>query len=326
MPPGFCGVYTANCDYGNCDRDKCKLIATLCWDLWIPALGGGTSWGDGSGYGSNPGQVGGGSSGGGNNNTGPDPNPPVPCEESPWQASKPSAPVNGQVRKDGVLCPDSPVSGWAPTTLPYQPPQGVADEQEANASDNDPENAWWDDNTFDPNTVYQPQAKPNWTAVFNAYPKDANGNDMPVAGVCALIGGQVETMFNQGNISNACALRVSRALNYAGIIIPAIPGQTRTGSDSKNYFLLASHLKNWLVKTFGPPDIHKTSADGAPNGTNFQNQLIGTQNRGIYIMKPTSATNFGASGHATLWGGMDCIGQHNYFAAASDVFIWKLPQ
>lgn len=41
-------------------------------------------------------------------------------------------------------------------------------------------------------------------------------------------------------------------------------------------------------------------------------------------MKPKSYTIFQATGHATLWGGLDCIGGHNYFAAASDIYIWKL--
>lgn len=79
-----------------------------------------------------------------------------------------------------------------------------------------------------------------------------------------------------------------------------------------------------MTKAFGQPDIHLTEGDGAPNGTNFKNKLIGIQNRGIYIMRPKSQATFGASGHATLWGGLDCIGGHNYFAAASDVYVWKL--
>ena len=202
----------------------------------------------------------------------------------------------------------------------------IADEIVPGASNNDPANAWWDDNKSDPNTNYTPQAKPKWNDVYTNYPKDANGGDMLINDVCKLIGGEIFSMYNKGNISNACALRVSRALNYSGINIPAISGQTKQGADGKNYFLLASQLKNWLVKTLGQPDIHKTAAEGAPNGTNFYNLLIGINNRGIYIMKPISESNFGASGHATLWAGLDCIGQHNYFGAASDIYIWTLPQ
>lgn len=141
-----------------------------------------------------------------------------------------------------------------------------------------------------------------------------------------MIGGEVLAQRNAGNVNNACALRVSRALNYSGVNIPSIAGQTWQGGDNKNYFFRAEHLYNWMVKTFGQPDIHLTEADGAPNGTKFPDLLYGLQNRGIYIMKPKSVSSFGASGHTTLWGGLDCIGRHNYFSAAKDIYIWRLPQ
>lgn len=141
-----------------------------------------------------------------------------------------------------------------------------------------------------------------------------------------MIGGEVLAKHNAGNANNACALRVSRALNYSGVTIPNIASQTWQGADGKNYFYYAAHLYNWMVKPFGQPDIHLTAADGAPNGTKFPEQLNGLQNRGIYMMKPKSQESFGASEHATLWGGLNCIGGHNYFPAASDVYIWKLPQ
>lgn len=206
----------------------------------------------------------------------------------------------------------------------YYSQLGLADEQMTNLTDSDPELVWWDDNTSDPNTIYTPQPKPSFANMYANYPKDANNNDLPLPDVCALIGGQVKSKYDGGNIENACALRVSRALNYSGVVIPNISGQTLIGADGKNYFYYAQNLYNWMGKTFGQADIHKTAADGAPNGTNFKNQLIGLQNRGIYIMKPISQQAFGASGHATLWGGLDCIGGHNYFNAASDVYIWIL--
>jgi hypothetical protein len=58
----------------------------------------------------------------------------------------------------------------------------------------------------------------------------------------------------------------------------------------------------------------------------YYDYLKGIQNRSTYVMKPKSAESFGAKGHATLWAGLDCIGGKNYFGAASDVYIWKLPQ
>ncbi len=204
--------------------------------------------------------------------------------------------------------------------------QSVADEYDPAASDSDPNNAWWDDNMSDPNVTYSAQPRPTFATMFNNYPKKSDGGDMSVPDVCNLIGGQIKTMFDNGIIANACALRVSRALNYSGVTIPIIATQTFQGADGKNYFIYAANLYNWLTKTFGQAEIHKTAAEGAPNGTKFQNQLIGMQNRGIYLMRPISVSAFQASGHATLWGGLDCIGGHNYFAAAKDIYIWKLPE
>lgn len=312
--PWFCGVYNDGCDYQNCSHG-CKLIATLCWNTWIPSSGsGGTSWGSTDiGVGSGDG------SGGGSGGTYDNPDIPLtPCEGPPAEAKFSGARTGLKAK---VNSPCDATLGWVPVI-----PHIVADEIEPTASDNDPENIWWDDNTSDPNTNYQPQPKPRWGNMYLNYPKDSKGDDMPVAGVCALIGGNVLVKFNQGNINNACALRVSRALNYSGVIIPVINGQTVTGSDGKNYFLMASHLKNWLTKVFGTPDVHITAADVALARSSFKSMLIGIQNRGIYIMKPQSETNFQASGHATLWAGLDCIGMHNYFGAASDVFIWRLSQ
>ncbi|MEI9944242.1 MAG: T6SS effector amidase Tae4 family protein [Chitinophagaceae bacterium] len=201
--------------------------------------------------------------------------------------------------------------------------QLVANEQEVGLSDNDPNLIWWDENTSDPNTTYFQQNKPSYQNMYANYPKSGY-DDMSAKDVCTMIGGEMLVEYNAGRLKNACALRVSRALNYSGIIIPNIQGQTGQGGDGKNYFYKAEMLYNWLVHTFGPADIHKTATDGAPNGTKFRNQLSGIQNKGIYIMKPKSQLAFGASGHATLWGGLDCIGGHNFFAAANDIYIWKL--
>jgi hypothetical protein len=201
--------------------------------------------------------------------------------------------------------------------------QYTTNEQEPGITDADPNLIWWDENISDPNTAYIQQPKPKWDNVYQNYLKNAANDDMPVHDVCVLIGGEVLSQHNAGNANNGCALRTSRALNYSGINIPKIQGQTWQGADGKNYFYRAEHLYNWMTKTFGQPDIHLTAADGAPNGTKFKDKLVG---RGIYIMKPISAQSFGASGHATLWAGLDCVGGHNYFAAASDVYLWRLPQ
>jgi hypothetical protein len=326
--PDWCADH-GGCDYLNCiaypgTPGYCYLVGSICGSDADATISDG---------GSPSGISGGNSSSGGGGSGGSSSTPPSPCDNLVNQPVQYPAsaqnPVSSQNKTTSSAQPCNSSPGWTPITGPVlinSAPQLVADEQEPGASDNDPNNIWWNDNSYDPNTNYPKQTRPKWADVYKNYPKDQNGNDLPLPNVCALIGGEVVSMYNNGNISNACALRVSRALNLSGINIPNIKGQTKQGSDGKNYFLLASQLYNFLLHTFDKPEIHKSAADGAPNGTKFQNLLMGIQNRGIYIMRPISESSFLATGHATLWGGLDCIGSHNYFAAASDIYIWILPQ
>jgi hypothetical protein len=107
-----------------------------------------------------------------------------------------------------------------------------------------------------------------------------------------LIGGQVLSEHNRDPhaYTNACALRTSRALNYAGTNIPKIKGQTLVGADGNNYFYRASDLFRWMSKpaVFGNPNY----------STRNYSSLSG---KGIYIMQAAYPGKFGAWGHATLY-------------------------
>lgn len=113
-------------------------------------------------------------------------------------------------------------------------------EFDPNITNNDPDIFWWNDNT----TAYPPQTLPTWNNMFANYPKDANGNDMPAPQVYSLVGGQVLSMYNSNPnaYANACALRVSRALNYSSVTIPNITNHTFQGSDGKYYFLSSAQF------------------------------------------------------------------------------------
>jgi len=199
----------------------------------------------------------------------------------------------------------------------------VADEP-AEVTDTDPEIDWWNDNT----TYFQPQPLPSWNNVFHNYPKDGNGGDMPAAQVYALVGGELLAMYNSNpeKFRNACALRVSRALNYSGVTIPHIPNSTYQGADGKYYFLSTARLYNWMIKSFGTSNaLSLSTSDGGTNGSLFQAQLAG--NKGIYIMQAASPEQFHALGHATLFDGTSCVGDHCYFNAKGGVqkiILWKL--
>ncbi|WP_084406775.1 T6SS effector amidase Tae4 family protein [Epilithonimonas tenax] len=153
---------------------------------------------------------------------------------------------------------------------------------------------FWDD----PNLTFPAQSLPSWSAFSSAYPNQTSAQMYGVVGGAvaqAQIDYPVETQ-------NGCALKVSRALNYSGVIIPNIPGKTLKGADNKNYFLNAKSLNAWMRKTFGvspsnPRHINITKLQGGINGKNFPNLI--KNKKGIFSMvSPPNST--WASGHADI--------------------------
>lgn len=285
-----------------------------CPEIWITVTGG-AGWGGGGGGGNGGGNNGGGSgsgSGGGDWYN-------QPCMEN--QPSVPPPPGYSYPRS----CTDEPVA------TPFLPPLTFTPLYQSNEPGenmpNEAEDNYWDDNA-DFDVTIEEQEKPTYKALFDAYPFIAGqpGKELPVPELCTLIGGEVKDVFDQGDVSNGCALRLSRALNYAGVEIPEIPGKTWKGADNKNYFFRAEHMKTFLTKTFGSPDtapnIHLKAADAGVNGAGFASKLTGK--KGIYLMRPKDRQAFGASGHATLYNIIDCLGGHNFFPAAEEVFLWVL--
>ena len=65
--------------------------------------------------------------------------------------------------------------------------------------------------------------------------------------VCREIGGEIGDMAR--DVENSCAIRLSYALNEAGIIIPSVNG-TYKGSDGRNYFIKAIDVANYLKKYY----------------------------------------------------------------------------
>jgi Type VI secretion system (T6SS), amidase effector protein 4 len=184
---------------------------------------------------------------------------------------------------------------------------------------------------------FPPQTLPRWDSVYKYYPKKPDGTEMCGSEVYELIGGDV--LANKPPSENACALRVSLALNYSGITIPNIVGQTYKGEDNKNYFFSSAKLFNFLKKTFTIPPNPTNSIDslsksqGGIDGVNFPTLLNGK--KGIYLMQSSYPRKFGALGHASLWNNNTCM-QHDcgdgltngcYFNGAGGVekiFLWKL--
>jgi hypothetical protein len=193
------------------------------------------------------------------------------------------------------------------------------------SQDGDFDELYWND----PNLTFSSQILPNWGSFNTAYPKhDDPLYDTPQK-MYLSVGGQVANLHisDPNNYSNTCALRVSKGLNYSGIVIPS--GTNRyLGSDGKYYFLSAKALLEWMKKTFGIPtdSNHLTGSQGGTNGVNFPT-LLSTKT-GIYIMIPNypGPSYFGASGHADMIFNGFCDGgcYFNATGGIHEIFIWEL--
>lgn len=148
---------------------------------------------------------------------------------------------------------------------------------------------------------------------------------MPASQVYQLIGGTVynSRTNNPDSYQNACALRVSRALNYSGNRIPVFynnEGKQRTqkGADNLNYILDAASLLAYMKKTFlNSNPIHLVNK----TPTEFKSAMNGKW--GIYIMLPKNTTTFNASGHADFWSNTGCLsGCH--FEDAKEIYFWEI--
>ncbi|AZA88291.1 hypothetical protein EG349_16685 [Chryseobacterium shandongense] len=199
--------------------------------------------------------------------------------------------------------------------------------------------AYWDD----PNLTFPTQNLPSWQNYYNAFPKDSNGNGLPGPNIYNIVGGVPKAMRdgvlsdsnpnNDRDYDNACALRVSRALNYSGVIIPNLPNQTFKGAEGKYYFLSAKKLNAWMRKTFGtnpatqntpfnPKHIHITGIQAGVHGANLPNLLGGK--KGIYSL--VSSDSNWASGHGDiLLPNATCInGCHFFDAPIAYIDVWIL--
>jgi hypothetical protein len=155
-------------------------------------------------------------------------------------------------------------------------------------------------------------AKPSFNNLLIHFPRNANGGEMTAENVYNLIGGKVLEAYQNDPIAygNACALRVSRALNGCSVNLPNIRGKTMKGADDKNYFYRAKDLFDWLSQSYGKP----TST------TNYSS-LSGK--KGIYVMQAHYPAHFGAWGHATLYNMTGTVGNSYEGSYAYRYNLWE---
>jgi len=205
------------------------------------------------------------------------------------------------------------------------------------------------DGTYDatywnnPNLTFPQQALPTLANFTNAYPKKADGiTFMTGVDLFPLVGGAVYQAYLDYPVAirGACALKVSRALNYSGVAIPNTPS-TLMGDDGKYYFVNAKALNEWMRKTFGTNPAtsttpynanhhHFTASQGGIHGENFPTLLAGIN--GIYSMvAPTAIQASWASGHADLIYNSNCATDCHFYDATNQfvpidyIDVWELP-
>ena len=103
---------------------------------------------------------------------------------------------------------------------------------------------------------------PSFDLLVHAYPTPHNYN---VHALKKLIGGGADDtnappsqQWLGGDHGDTCTLRMSRALNYSGIHVPANFHGMRTvgGKDKLHYAFAVQEIHAWLKKKLGPPDIY----------------------------------------------------------------------
>ncbi|MEO1656126.1 MAG: type VI secretion system amidase effector protein Tae4 [Pseudomonadota bacterium] len=164
----------------------------------------------------------------------------------------------------------------------------------------------------------------NFDALWKAYPfseRADQGTENPggtVEEINKLVGGHVEL----NDFENMCAVRMSRALNYAGWPVPphykhkVMKTFSVGGADKKWYMFRVRELRNYLIRELGKPDVARPSKKWS---TDVRIDFL--KRRGIIIFDVPDWKN--ATGHVTLWKD-DKPADREYFEKATKVELWRI--
>lgn len=146
--------------------------------------------------------------------------------------------------------------------------------------------------------------------------------DAPADIVYSTIGGKVEWNHVQQpeHFANACALRVSRSINYSGVRIPFEANKTGSGSDGNWYYYRVIDLNRYMERTFGSPNIEQSKPVSKLD-------FVGLKGIMIFDTRPSPGERqlwSDATGHADLWNGVSC-GHSCYFKESRSVRLWTMP-
>jgi hypothetical protein len=157
--------------------------------------------------------------------------------------------------------------------------------------------------------------KPTWSKFWSEFPDYITYPDSAV--VKKDIGGSVDA----GWITNTCAVRLSRGLNYSGVLLPAkAPGLlTVKGGDGKYYALRVAEMRKWLTQTFGKPDFDLTKKAGV----GFAKSTLASV-KGIIAFDISFSD---ATGHLDSWDGSVFSSEYkvaDYWTPATRITLWYL--
>ncbi|WON76236.1 type VI secretion system amidase effector protein Tae4 [Serratia sp. UGAL515B_01] len=152
-------------------------------------------------------------------------------------------------------------------------------------------------------------SRPSFNSMWSSFSKV----NVAVPQVGNIIGGKVKANIDSGIFQNACAIRMSYALNNAGINIPRNESKWKTssGADNKWYIYRVEDMIKFLNDQFYQADvISKLSV----NKSDFSNK------KGILAFNVNWSD---ATGHVTLWNGVLCS-DSCYFEKAGGAQLWLL--
>lgn len=154
------------------------------------------------------------------------------------------------------------------------------------------------------------QKLPSYLELARHYPRGR------VEEVKQRIGGRV----NADWIENTCAIRMSRAFNYASeetLIEFVPPRSTISGDDGHWYYYRVNDFINHMKSNFGLPSVTAAGDGTLSTILPFQGK------RGVIVFQVSTWSD--ATGHITLWNGNTCIVNDCYFEQATSVMLWETP-
>ena len=156
---------------------------------------------------------------------------------------------------------------------------------------------------------------PEWKLLLKNFPNKSAGE------VFTEIGGKVKLNYDIGVFNNACATRISKALNFSGDNhkIPFFKTKDDNGNDiiqvssggKKNWYIYrVKIIAQYLEQAYGPGrEIDLKS---------YKKELSGK--KGIIVFEVSGWAD--ATGHADLWDGNRCVGS-DYGDKSSKILFWE---